>query len=518
MSVQPQETVKPETASRQGSSGTDHAASSRKVLIGLIALLLLLGYAFQGSRSLWSTDEGRYSGNAAQMLDSGNYLMPAFSPDRINITKPPMTTWVIAGSMDLFGRNAWAVRAPYALAFVLTGLLLFAMGGRLVPDAPWLPSLIYACSLVPFMGANVVSTDVLLTLFEALAALGFVRSHFGPRTATGRNGLWLMWLGFGLAFLTKGPPGLLPLLGMAPFVLRRDGWPGLGRLFTPTGLLLFLVAGFSWYAIVVMRTPGLLHYYLHYEVYDRLFTGAQGRHSQWYGWIVVYLPVLSLGTLPWWPAMGRGIRKAVHAACWRQWWGQATAPLFLLLWFAIPLVVFCLSRSRLPMYLLPLFLPLSLMLALDLRSRVDLTRNRQRLALAAWILVLLTLKAVAAYAVHPKVDNLKRAQELEQTTGGASYDALVFILDKTSHTAVEESTPWGMRIYTHRPVYGIAWHAQDRAARVCKELDREANSLFLIAPRIDPAQVATIMDRCPGHVTRTVVGAWRHQTLVLVRH
>ena len=497
-----------------------HAApagpASRRWLVALVALLLLMGYAFQGTRSLWSTDEGRYSANAVQMIDSGNYLIPAFSPDRPNYTKPPMTAWVIAGSMRLFGQNAWAARAPYALAYVLTALLLYAMALRLVPERPWLPPLVYAGSLFPFMAANIVSTDVLLTLCEAVAMLGFVRAHFGPQDARRRYDLWLMWAGFGLAFLSKGPPGLIALLGAIPFVLRRDGWRGLRRLFAPVGLLLFALIGLGWYLAAVLSTPGLLHYFLHFEVYDRLFTAAQGRHAQWYGWIVVFVPVFTVGTLPWWPAMGRGVRRAVSAASWRGWWNAASPQLFLALWFAIPLLVFCMARSRLPLYALPLFLPLSLMLALDLHERIDLTRTRQRLALAAWIVLLVAIKAVAGYAVHPKTDNRVRARELAAITGKADYNALVFILDRRSEVAVEQHTPWGLRIYAHRTVYGIAWRGAGAADRLCHALDRHHRVLYLVESGVPTAAVATAVQQCAGGAYTTIpLGEWRQRTLLL---
>lgn len=486
----------------------------------LIGLLLVLGFAFQGSRALYSTDEGRYASNALQMVDSGQYLVPAYSPDRINFTKPPMTTWVIAASLKTFGRSAWAVRTPYALAFILTALLVVAMGRDLVPDKPWLAGLIYASSLFPFLAANIVSTDVLLTLFEALAVLGFVRAWLGRVDASSPAALrwrWLMWLGFGLAFLTKGPPGLIPLLGMAPFVFRREGWRGLGRLFGLTGLILFVLVGMSWYAVVVLRTPGLLDYFLHYEVYDRLFTGAQGRHAQWYGWIVVYVPVLLLGTLPWWPAVARRAGAVLNPSRWREGWRRGEPSLFLWLWFVLPLIVFCLSRSRLPMYLLPLFMPQSLLLARALSPRIDLGRRGQQIGLGVWIAVLLAFKATAAYAVHPRADNRQRAQQVEALTGGTDFDAMVFVHDTGNPYAVEEDTPWGMRLYTDRPVYGIGWRHAHSHARLCKVLDRYPSVLLAVERHVSQTAVEHAAAQCKTSLAPHRLGPWRYRHLILLR-
>ena len=42
---------------------------------------------------------------------------------------------------------------------------------------------------------------------------------------------------------------------------------------------------------------------------------------------------------------------------------QDAPSLLLALWIFVPLLVFCLARSRLPLYLLPLFVPLALLIA-----------------------------------------------------------------------------------------------------------------------------------------------------------
>ncbi len=500
-------------------TGPADRPAARVHWLGLIGLLLVLGFAFQGSRALYSTDEGRYSSSALLMLDSGQYLLPGFSLDRPNYTKPPMTNWVIAASMASFGRSTWAVRAPYALAFILTALLIAAMGRDLVPEKPWLPAVIYATSLVPFLAANIVSTDVLLTFFEALAVFGFVRAWLGrvpSDSAAALRWRWLMWAGFGLAFLTKGPPGLLPLIGMAPFVFRREGWRGLGRLFGITGLLVFAVTGLSWYAVVVMRTPGLLDYFLHFEIYDRLFTSTHGRHAQWYGWIVVYLPVMALGTLPWWPAVARHAPALFRPAHWREAWQRADASLFLWLWMLLALLVFCLSRSRLPMYLLPLFIPQALLLARALAPRIDIGSRRLQLGLGIWIVLLLASKALPAYLMHPRVDNRLRVQQVEKLAAGHDFRALAFILDTTHQVAVEERTPWGMYLYAKRPVYGIAWHTSDREQRLCKVLARYPTLLLAVDDRVRVREVEQAAAQCGAARPSLGLGSWRHRTLLWV--
>ena len=488
----------------------------RSAVLWLFCLSLLLGFAFQGTRAVWSTDEGRYTENALQMIDSGNYLVPAYGTDRLNFTKPPVTYWAIAAAVNVFGRNEWAVRAPNALAFALTALLLCLMGRRLVPEKMWLPGLIYTLTLAPFIAANVVSTDTLLTLFEALAMLGFVSAELAPGTPSRRGYIYLMWLGFGLAFLTKGPPGLLPLLAIAPFIVKRDGWRALGRIFAPVGLALFALVGFLWYLIVIVRNPGLLHYFLYFEIYERILTPTQNRNPQWYGWLAAYGPVFALTTLPWSLAMFRGIGKALSLANWQRWWRDASTPLLLLLWFVLPLIIFCVSRSRLPVYALPLFLPLSLMLALDLRQRIDLTRTPQRVLLGAWIVALIAFKAMTSLHLQSASDNRLQAQQLGAITAGSDYAALTFVDKTDDDVGIEEHTPWGMRLYIDKPFYGIAWSKPDSGEKVCNVLRDHTSVLYLINPGITPDAFRAAVQQCQPQ-SMTMLGTWRRQQLVLVR-
>ena len=44
--------------------------------LSLIALLLVLGFTFQGTRPLYDSDEGRYSSIALALLDSGDFVVP----------------------------------------------------------------------------------------------------------------------------------------------------------------------------------------------------------------------------------------------------------------------------------------------------------------------------------------------------------------------------------------------------------------------------------------------------------
>jgi 4-amino-4-deoxy-L-arabinose transferase-like glycosyltransferase len=495
------------------------AGAMRSPLVRLLMLGLVLGFAFQGTRGLWSPDEGRYVVGALQMLDSGDFLTPAYSPDRVNFSKPPLTYWTLAAAVKTMGRTTWAVRTPYALAFVLTIWLLYGMGKRLVPAKPWLPGLIYAGSLFPFLTTNIISTDVILTLAEAIAMLGFVRAAFPLDGGSAqRRDIWLMWFGFGLAFLTKGPPGLIPLLAILPFILRRDGWRGVGRLFSLTGLAIFALVGLLWYLIAMLRYPWLAHYFMHREVYERLFTNAQRRHAGAWGWLVVYLPTLAVGFLPWWPGLGSLLlrRNKEHPA--RGLWLKSKAPEhFLMLWFVVPLIVFCLAQSRLPLYLLPLFLPLSLILAIVLQKKINLHASWQLAGIGIWLFVLLAVKGGVGLFAHPRADDRLAAQRLTTTTQQLSYSAIVFVQDTKLDYDIEQKTTWGLRFYMNKPIYGIAWNRPDHQTVLCHLAHKQPATLLVLDPAVGADTISQSLASCPVR-SISEAGTWHGKKLTFIEN
>jgi len=354
----------------------------------LLALGLAAGFAFQGSRGLYESTEGRYAEVGREMLETGHYLEPTLAY-RPHWSKPPATYWMVAAGLAVFGRNAWGARAGNALAFCLAALAVAAIGTTLWrPEVGLAAGLIYVSSPFPFIGASVLSADTLLTLWEILAVLAYVKARAaaarlgavpaaGGRVAGGpaaggpaaggsaRGRAWVaaMWLCFGLGFFTKGPPALLPLLPLFLFH-GREKRPF--SLITLPGLALFAASAGWWYALVIARHPELLRHFIGDEILARSLTDRFHRNPQWYAPALIYLPALVLGQGVW---LASGVRSAKRRALLRprevlRAAGQRGAPsALLLLWLLLPLVVFSLSRSRLAGYVLPLYAPIALALA-----------------------------------------------------------------------------------------------------------------------------------------------------------
>ncbi len=397
----------------------------------VVLLALLSAFALLGSRGIWDPDEGRYTNVALTMLDRGDWIEPRRSEDTGHWTKPPLTYWAVAASAATFGRTPWAVRLPGALSFLLCTWLAWRIARRLMPGTELSAAAIYATMPVTVGASQLVTTDVLLSASVAMAAWGFIEARFVDAHASSptRSRRWiaLMWAGLALGVLTKGPPALLLLPALLLFDALMPS-PRTHRVFDVAGVLIFALLALPWYVAVVVDNPGLFRYFAHDEVVNRITTNEFGRHGEWYGWLEIYLPTLLFGTLPWTPALLRWARALPAAAHrWRDHDVRAleSADVLLALWALLPLLVFCLAQSRMPLYILPVFLPLAIIVARQRqREGRDLPRIRW---LLAWALLLVALKL--GLALWPTHKDASRWAEAIRARVDAPVREVVFVED-----------------------------------------------------------------------------------------
>lgn len=385
------------------------------------------------------------------MVKTGEWITPqiGYTP---HFTKPPLTYWLIASGLSMFGMNEWGARFAHAVAFALTAIVVALLGKRMWGHREGiLAGAIYATSLTPFIAGNIVTADTILACFETLAVGSFWMSVTGRNSR--RSFFWTlaMWGFFGLAFLTKGPAGLVPLGAVVVFILVAKNVRRPSRASTLTGLAVFACTALPWFAVVVARHKGLLSYFVLHEFVGRVFTGEQHRYSSWFGPIQVYVPVLTLGALPWsalWPSLLRRSRPAVFTLS--RWSSLRSRPkaLFLGLWFSLPLLIFVLSSSRLYLYVLPLFVPLALVTTHSLAKQFPrliaekyrLT-GRPALAIGILVLFLVSTKWILAYVpvnkdtramwygIRDTIREKAGDSPYEIATVHASYDGLAFYSD-----------------------------------------------------------------------------------------
>jgi hypothetical protein len=106
------------------------------------------------------------------------------------------------------------------------------------------------------------------------------------------------------------------------------------------------------------------------------------------------------------------------------------------------------------------------------------------------------------------------AAELGATTPIQQYKALIFVENTAVDYVIEEATPWGLRMYLGKPVYGVPWLAPQGAEALCHALRNEGRALVVIDAELGPQAIRPALQRCPGQVTE--LATWRGNSLKLV--
>ncbi len=455
--------------------------SSWKAAVVLAIVALTIGLGFLGTRAIWDPDEGRYTNVALNMLDSGDWIHPRRTDDVGHWTKPPVTYWAVAASTGVFGRNAWAARLPIALSYLTCVFLVWLIARRLAPGRQILAALVFATMFVPAFASQIITTDYLLAAWQTLALAAFVETRFGP---TGRVRLWtsVMWFAFAAAFLTKGPPGLLPLLAIVVF-----GWlvPSgrSGRWLLAAQASIFVLVAVPWYAVVIAGEPALLGYFLGAEVVGRFASDQFDRHGEWYGWLKIYGPTLLLGSLPWTGHLLRWARSLPsRLRAWRSARTRAddASALFLALWVLLPLLVFCLARSRMPLYVLPLFVPIAVLIA---RERPEGTKKWPR-AHSIALIVLVYAAVRLGTAVWPTHKNAADWAQAIRDRASRPVTEVLFIEDMAR--------------------YGINLHLKAQVEKI----SIEPRDLTRINPAFDEDLECELAERDPGSIYIIKQGRW----------
>ena len=453
---------------------------NKRLYLFLAAVALLVAFAFQGARGLLESTECRYAECSREMLESGDWLVPTlrYQP---HWTKPPLTYWTIAGGMELVGRNAWGARLPIAFAFVAAVWAVYAIGRTLWDPATGLVSaILYATSPFAIAAANVVSTDTPLGLWQLLVVLAYwkvIRSGADrpPRRSrrarpTGPRRAWILGLWFfaGLAFLTKGPAGLLALLAVFVFHawMRRRG-RDLPRLFAPVGLGLFLVVAFGWYVVVIVCYSGVLGYWLREEMLGRIAVSQIDHNPEWYKPFILYLPILVFGLGVWtyfWPVLAYRRRADLRLAAARRLFASSEPALFLAVWLFVPLAILFLIRCRLPLYMVPLFPIVALATA---RGLVLAWPGRALWRKVVPLACFAALAAIAGKGVIAYLPSGKDERPLaEAVLENATPDTCILVLDRPAK--------YGLEFYLDgRLEFATMWPQERPADRDAGDLVRE---------------------------------------------
>ena len=323
------------------------------LVIGLLLFRIVLNYSIP----LMDKTEARYAEISRIMEETNDFITPQIDYNVPFWAKPPLSTWLSAISIKVFGENEFAVRFPYLLLNVLVLLLI----GRYAKEKKldfFLPAFI-ALTIPEFLiHTGVVSTDTALAFCVTLVMISFWET-----VKTTNNHLWkyLFFIALGLGILAKGP--IIFILTIPPifvwtlfFKEFKAVWKNFKWFF---GIILFTVIAVPWYYLAEQKTPGFIDYFIVGEHFKRFFDSSwQGDKygfpkSQPMGMIWLFLIAFAI---PWILLVIQKVWQKKSTISKDKW------VLFLLLWLLWTPGFFTISKSLIHPYIMPVMIPIALLI------------------------------------------------------------------------------------------------------------------------------------------------------------
>lgn len=390
-------------ATTTASSVTPPAAAAKRRRGGA-AWLALVGvivatFAFIAPTLTWlefsSGSENLNVATALEIRREQRWLLPTLDGEP-RVAKPPLTAWITASAVDgntfqaMSNRDAelraraarelaWQVRWPFLLSSCLM-LPAAAELGRVLSAGDWRVGVIAAAAcasnLFFLRHGRLATTDVQLALWVAVANVFLAHAVMRGRWWTGAIGAGLA---LGLAFMSKGPVGLVQSVAPVAAFLLWNAWTSRNpqsdvariadsRCAATDGsswgarvaqivlaALLFALVALPWYALVASKNP---------EVWARwqMEVTREGATDLPPGKPYAYLSFFAF-IAPWTAFLIAGIAVVVRDLRQSPRDPRTRGMCLALLMLVVPIVIMSLFRDRKERYLLPMIVPAGVVIA-----------------------------------------------------------------------------------------------------------------------------------------------------------
>ena len=303
------------------------------IILTIISILIIFG--FNGSITTLGLDEAMYMTTSFEMVSNHNYISPTYNSEPF-YDKPPLVYWLQAGVYDLFHNiidsKLWLFRLPISIIFLLFIWFLVYFGKKL-------------------FGKKSAIMDMVLSFFIFLSLITFLLTYLKK---INNNYIILSWIFMALAFLTKGPVGLICVgLTVLVFLIIKKKIKFLFSLPNLIGLLLFIGIVAPWFIKMQSISGGTFFYefFIHQNI-QRAAGMDFGHNYPIYSYIII----IALGMLPWSFYLIPSILK------FRLNHPDHVAETFLSLWIISLFIFFSLLIGKLPGYIFPIFAPSALLI------------------------------------------------------------------------------------------------------------------------------------------------------------
>ncbi|HET9389213.1 MAG TPA: glycosyltransferase family 39 protein [Steroidobacteraceae bacterium] len=223
-------------------------------VIVALAPLWLIGILDRGA---WTPDEPREADIAWRMSLQHDWSLPHLA-DTPFLEKPPLSYWMAATALHIYGDSPQAARLPNILYAFLTalaiGALAFAMEG---PSTAIVAAIAVCTAITSYRVAVWLAPDACLLAGCAIALLGAYLGFTAPPGRRKLLGYMILHAGAAVGFMAKSAPGwLVPALALLTLIVWERRWSELVRWELYAGFLLQALVIVPWILAVTHTEHG----------------------------------------------------------------------------------------------------------------------------------------------------------------------------------------------------------------------------------------------------------------------
>lgn len=338
----------------------------QKIMLTCV-FLLICRVVSMSLMPLNDSTEARYAEIAREMAETGQWITPMLDYTTPFLGKPPLSFWLTAGFIKLFGLNEGVVRLSSLVLSMLTlvciGLVYYQY--KESHTKAWVAVLALASSVFFFIDAGAVMTDPALIFSTTLAMVAFWQVMTQKRARDSH----LYFVALGLGLLAKGPVALVLTVGsVLLWVAFQNQWREMFQnIRWVSGIFITTAIALPWYILAEIHNPGFLNYFIIGEHFGRYLQSSwQGDK---YGYVhavpqgMIWLYALA-GTFPWTPVAIHGLVS--NRMSWMPkkiyiYLKQSSWISYLVAFILFPLMFFSLSKNIIYTYAFPVLPPLALL-------------------------------------------------------------------------------------------------------------------------------------------------------------
>ncbi|WP_029520923.1 glycosyltransferase family 39 protein [Persephonella sp. IF05-L8] len=351
------------------------------VYIFVFIAAILVFSANIGGLSIYSLDEAKNSECAREMLERGDLIVPTFNYE-LRTDKPPVHYYFMMIAYKLFGVNEFSARFFSAVFGALTVLITFLFARRYLGEkVAFMTFIVLVSSLHTSVQFHMAVPDPYLIFWINAALFSFFVGFKEKKSIF----IYLFYIFMGLGVLTKGPVAIvLPsaIILIYLFLIRNLNLGSIKFLRPIKGFLITLAVSLPWYVAVYIKTDGKWVYDFIFKHNIHRFSAPMEGHG---GIFLVTFLFVFLGLLPFSIFIIQALKRV-----WKD--KSKDILLFSLIFAAVYVGFFAISKTKLPNYTVPAYPPLAIILGYYL-TQIHLSKLKSILA-SIVIYILLSIAIV----------------------------------------------------------------------------------------------------------------------------